>query len=91
MEDSALEAALPVLYVAKGDPRSEKSATFLDEHGVGYRRLEVNDPVTRHDAERLAGGHGLPVLDWQGTVLAGFDVDQLVDFLHAHNVALEDS
>ncbi|MFT3830800.1 MAG: glutaredoxin family protein [Opitutaceae bacterium] len=91
MENSAFDETLPVLYLEKGETRGEQSAAFLDEHGVAYRRLEVNDPATHDAAAQKAGERGLPVLDWEGTVLAGFDVDQLVDFLHARNVALEDS
>ncbi|HLP07307.1 MAG TPA: glutaredoxin family protein [Opitutaceae bacterium] len=91
MENSAFDETLPVLYLEKGEPRGEESAAFLDEHGVPYRRLEVNDVQLRDEAERKAGERGFPVLDWEGNVLAGFDVEQLVDFLHAHNVALEDS
>lgn len=84
--------ALPLLYVDPADQRCTAAAAFLEEHGVGHRRLDVRDnPSLASEAERKAGRPGLPVLDWNGHVLAAFDDDQLAAFLHTHNVKLEDS
>ncbi len=91
MENSAFDDTLPVLHLEKGEPRGEAAAAFLEEHGVAYRRLEVTDGPVRAEATHRAGGRDLPALDWEGNVLADFDLPQLVDFLRAHNVALEES
>ena len=83
---------LPILYVKTGCPWCNEAIEFLDSHGVGYRELNVSeDPSARDEMQRKSGQTRAPTLDWNGKILADFGVDELVPFLRAQNVKLEDS
>lgn len=93
MSTPALTAQeLPVLYVKPGCKTCTEIAAFLDEHGIGYRSVDITDlPSARLEMEKKSGQSYAPVLDWHGRVLTGFDMAELVPFLQSRNVKLEDS
>lgn len=83
---------LPVLYVKTGCPWCEEAIEFLRGHGIGYReRVVSGDAAAFAEMQRVSHQTKAPVLDWHGDVLADFGVDELVPFLRAKNVKLEDS
>jgi glutaredoxin 3 len=83
---------LPILYTKNRCPWCEEVITFLDEHGVGYRLKEVtSDPAAFSEMQRKSGQTRAPTMDWHGKNLADFGTDDLVPFLRAQNVKLEDS
>jgi len=83
---------LPILYVTPGSPACRDVSTFLEDHGIGYRKVDVIEhPGARVDMEKLSGQANVPVLDWHGRVLTVFDREELVAFLRSRNVKLEDS
>ena len=83
---------LPVLYVKTGCPWCTEVIEFLSDHGIGYREQNVSqDAAARAQMEKFSGQGKAPVLDWHGTILADFGVNELKPFLHQHNVVLEDS
>ena len=83
---------LPILYVKAGCPWCEEAASFLSEHGVGHREVNVlEDEAAFIRMKSLSGQSKAPVLDWHGKVLADFGVDELKPFLQTQNVKLEDS
>jgi glutaredoxin 3 len=83
---------LPVLYVKTGCPWCHQAIEFLSEHGISYREQNVSsDPNAMKEMQRISGQTKAPTLDWKGKILADFGVDELVPFLRAQNVKLEDS
>jgi glutaredoxin len=83
---------LPFLYIKPGCPWCEEVVAFLDEHGIAYREVNVlADANGFADMRRKSGQSRVPTLDWNGTMLADFGVEELVPFLRAQNVKLEDS
>lgn len=85
-------AELPVLYIKPGCTICEEVVAFLDEHGVAYREVDICDrPSGRTEMEKKTGQSAVPVLDWHGRVLLGFDKEELVAFLQSRDVKLEDS
>ncbi len=83
---------LPLLYVKPACPWCQEVVGFLDEHGIPYRRLDVSqDSISRLEMEKKSGQTKAPTLDWHGKILADFGVDELVPFLRARNVKLEDN
>lgn len=83
---------LPVLYVKQGCKACEAIIAFLDAHGIGYREVDINERASgRTEMERKSGQREVPVLDWHGRILSGFDKDELVPFLQSRDVKLEDS
>ena len=83
---------LPILYVKAGCPWCDEAIEFLDDHGVGYRLKEVRgDPAAFEEMQKKSGQTKAPTLDWHGKILADFGIEELVPFLRARNVKLEDS
>jgi glutaredoxin len=83
---------LPILYVKTGCPWCTEVVDFLGDHGVGYREKNVsNDAIAFAEMRRVSGQSKAPVLDWHGTILADFGVEELKPFLLKKNVKLEDS
>lgn len=83
---------LPILYVKPGCPWCTEAVEFLDGRGVGYRLKDVTrDPAAFAEMQKKSGQTKAPTLDWNGKILADFGADELVPFLQAQNVKLEDS
>jgi glutaredoxin len=83
---------LPILYVKTGCPWCDEVIEFMDSNGVSYREVNVSaDPAGMAEMQRKSGQASAPTLDWNGTILADFGVDELVPFLQKQNVKLEDS
>jgi glutaredoxin len=87
-----VKAALPVLYVTRDSAASDAARKFLDGHGISHREVDIDeDTSAREELTRVSGQQKTPALVWEGEVLVDFDVRQLKDFLHEHDVVLEDS
>jgi glutaredoxin 3 len=83
---------LPLLYVKTGCPYCIDVVKFLGEHGVGFRQINVTDDANAFaEMQKKSGQTKAPTLDWHGKILADFGVEELVPFLQAQNVKLEDS
>jgi glutaredoxin 3 len=87
-----MNAPLPVLYVKSGCPWCIDVTAFMAKHGIAHREKNVSlDAEAMAEMRRLSGQSKAPVLDWHGTILADFGVDELIPFLRDRNVKLEDS
>jgi glutaredoxin len=87
-----VNSVLPVLYVSRDSAACEAARKFLDGHGIGHREVDIDqDTSAREELTRVSGQQKTPALAWEGEVLVDFDVRQLKDFLHEHDVVLEDS
>jgi glutaredoxin len=83
---------LPILYVKPGCPWCDEAVEFLDGNGIGYRVKDVaGDREAFAEMQKKSGQTKAPTLDWNGKILADFGTDELVPFLRAQNVKLEDS
>ncbi len=83
---------LPILYVKTGCGWCAEASGFLSEHGIGHREVNVSDdPLAFAAMERISRQTKAPVLDWHGSVLADFGVEELKPFLRKKNVEFEDS
>ena len=90
--DGMVADDLPILYTKHGCPWCLEAVEFLDSHGISYRLREVTgDPAVMEEMQRKSGQTKAPTLDWRGKILVDFGVDELVPFLQAQNVKLEDS
>lgn len=84
--------SLPILYVKSGCPWCDEAKSFLEGHGISHREVNVSsDRAAFAEMQRKSGQGKAPTLDWHGKILADFGVDELKDFLHEHDVVLEDS
>jgi glutaredoxin len=83
---------LPILYIKPGCPWCDEVVDFLGDNGVSYREKDViADADAFAEMRRISGQSKAPVLDWHGTILADFGVEELKPFLLKKNVKLEDS
>lgn len=83
---------LPILYVKPGCPWCTEVITFLSEHGIGYREVNVSqDPTALATMQRISKQPRAPVLDWHGKILANFGLKELKPFLHSQKIQFEDS
>ena len=61
-------------------------------HGIPYREQNVRtDSAALADMLKKTGQSKAPTLDWHGKILADFGVAELIPFLHAQGVELEES
>jgi hypothetical protein len=61
-------------------------------HGVPYREQNVSvDSAALAAMVKKSGQFKAPTLDWHGKILADFGVAELVPFLHAQGLELEES
>ena len=72
----------PILYIKKGCPHCQVAMDYLDQHEIGYQKINVRgDDALMKTLRDLSGQTRTPTLDWHGVVLADFGVDQLEQFL----------
>jgi glutaredoxin len=83
---------LPILYIKPGCQWCVEVVAFMREHGIAYREQDViKDGAARAEMLKKSGQTKAPTLDWDGKILADFSVDELVPFLQAQGVELEES
>lgn len=83
---------LPVLYVKTGCPWCREAVDFLSNQGVGYHEKNVSsDHEAFVEMRQKSGQTKAPTLDWYGTILVDFGIDELKSFLMDRHVRLEDS
>ncbi|MFL6542352.1 MAG: glutaredoxin family protein [Chthoniobacterales bacterium] len=72
----------------RGCPYCAAAMEYLDEHKIEYVTEEVrSNPETMEKLQKISGQKKTPTLDWNGKVLADFDVDQLEEFLRSRATA----
>jgi glutaredoxin 3 len=83
---------LPILYIKTGCPYCIDAVKFLGEHGVGFREVNVTEDATAFaEMQTKSKQTKAPTLDWHGKILADFGIEELVPFLQAQSVKMEDS
>lgn len=76
-----------LLYVKTGCPWCTEARTVLDAAQVDYREVDVSrDPAAFEAMRKLSGQTYVPVLDWNGEVLADFGAAELKPFLRQRGV-----
>ncbi len=85
-------AELPILYIKTGCRWCTEASSFLSEHGIGYREVDVTeDSAAAATMQRISHQTRAPVLDWHGQILADFGLEELKPFLHTQKIQFEDS
>lgn len=87
-----MPTSLPILYVKTGCPWCQEAISFLSEHGIGFREVNVTqDPDAFATMQRISKQSRAPVLDWHGKILSDFGLEELKPFLHSQKIQFEDS
>lgn len=81
-----------ILYVDSKSARSRRAVAWLDVCGVNYLLKDVRkDSAASRALSKIETDLTPPVLTWDKHVLKNFTRPQLVEFLWARGVTLEDS
>ena len=69
------------LFIKPYCPWCHKAMRWLDDHGIGYEKIDViADEAAFDEMIRISGQELAPVLDVDGEVLADFSPEQLPGF-----------
>jgi glutaredoxin 3 len=72
----------PILYVKSGCPHCKLAMDYLDRRKIEYTKLDVlGDATLMRKLKDLSGQTKTPTLDWDGSVLADFGIEELEKFL----------
>ncbi len=75
---------MPLLYIKPGCPWCDEVIDYLANEGIEVEILNVySDPQIMAAMVECSGQTKAPTLDWDGTVLADFGVDELIPFLES--------
>lgn len=88
-----MQHSYPTLYLKSETEEEDPVVRFLDNSGVGYRKVVVSEHnESIDDLPKWASASSLPALDWdENHHLTDVDLDALVDFLHEQGIQFEDS
>lgn len=79
--------SLPILYIKPGCPWCDEVVDYLERKRIAVKTVIVSgNREAMTEMVELSGQSKAPTMDWHGTVLADFGVDELVPFLKKHGV-----
>jgi len=70
-----------IVYGAPWCPWCMKAKQFLENHKVEFEWKDVQDPDVAKESFRKSGQEGIPVIDIDGNVIIGFDVEKIKSLL----------
>lgn len=78
--------SLPTLYIKVGCRWCDEVIDYLDRQRIDYETIVVSgNREAMAEMVALSGQSKAPTLDWHGTVLADFGVEELIPFLRKVN------
>ncbi len=70
-----------IIYGAPWCPWCMKAKQFLENHKIEFEWKDIQDPETAKEAKQKSGQEGIPVIDINGNILVGFDVEKIKSLL----------
>ena len=58
-----------------------KAKAFLEERNIEFEWKDVQDPGAAEEAHKKSGQAGIPVIDIDGTIIIGFDIEKVKSLL----------
>ena len=58
-----------------------KAKTFLEENKIGFEWKDVQEHAAAEEAHKKSGQAGIPVIDIDGNIIVGFDVEKIKTLL----------
>ena len=66
------------IYSTPGCPWCQKTKDFLKEHKIKFEDVNVaEDEKAKNEMIEKSGQMGVPVIDIDGIIIVGFDVDEI--------------
>lgn len=74
--------AKPIVYSTSSCPWCVKAKEFLQQNKIDYEERNAQEnPKYAEELFQKSGGYGVPVIDIDGTIIIGFNVNKLKEVL----------
>ena len=67
-----------VLYATDWCGYCKQTKRFLDQKGIAFKEFEIEKGTEARKAYEALGGRGIPLIDVNGTLIRGFDPDEIL-------------
>jgi len=67
-----------VLYATDWCGYCKLTRSFLDQKGIPYKEFDIEKDAVARKAYEALGGRGIPIIDVNGTLIRGYDPDQVL-------------
>ena len=67
-----------VLYATDWCGYCKQTKRFLDSKGIPFKEFDIEKDVEARKAYEALGGRGIPLIDVNGTLIRGFDPDEIL-------------
>ncbi|PHH42584.1 glutaredoxin family protein [Pseudomonas putida] len=67
-----------VLYATDWCGYCKQTRRFLDSKGIPFKEFDIEKDAEARKAYEALGGRGIPLIDVNGTLIRGFDPDEIL-------------
>lgn len=67
-----------VLYTTDWCGYCKQTKRFLDQKGIPFKEFDIEKDAEARKAYEALGGRGIPLIDVNGTLIRGFDPDEIL-------------
>ncbi|ANH96753.1 NrdH-redoxin [Pseudomonas koreensis] len=67
-----------VLYATDWCGYCKQTKRFLDSKGIAFKEFDIEKDAQARKAYEALGGRGIPLIDVNGTLIRGFDPDEIL-------------
>ncbi|AXI59903.1 NrdH-redoxin [Pseudomonas kribbensis] len=67
-----------VLYATDWCGYCKQTKRFLDQKGIPFKEFDIEKDAEARKAYEALGGRGIPLIDVNGTLIRGFDPDDIL-------------
>ncbi|CAI8972691.1 glutaredoxin family protein [Pseudomonas sp. IT-P260] len=67
-----------MLYATDWCGYCKQTKRFLDSKGIAFREFDIEKDAEARKAYEALGGRGIPLIDVNGTLIRGFDPDEIL-------------
>ncbi|MBX8468768.1 MULTISPECIES: glutaredoxin family protein [unclassified Pseudomonas] len=67
-----------VLYATDWCGYCKQTKRFLDQKGIPFKEFDIEKDTEARKAYEALGGRGIPLIDVNGTLIRGFDPDEIL-------------
>ncbi|KAA0996972.1 glutaredoxin family protein [Pseudomonas sp. ANT_J12] len=67
-----------VLYATDWCGYCKLTRRFLDQKGIPYKEFDIEKDAEARKAYEALGGRGIPLIDVNGTLIRGYDPDEIL-------------
>ncbi|VEF08985.1 glutaredoxin [Pseudomonas fluorescens] len=67
-----------VLYATDWCGYCKQTKRFLDSKGIAFKEYDIEKDAEARKAYEALGGRGIPLIDVNGTLIRGFDPDEIL-------------